>query len=64
MKKLIEMPYEDSTVIVAVDIPEEAAKAEMKKVGARQFFEEFTTPEKVDQNFGLVSEMIVKCSKP
>jgi hypothetical protein len=26
MRKLIEMPYGDSTVIVAVDVPEEAAR--------------------------------------
>src|SRR5512136_892599 len=64
MKKLIEMPYGDSTVIVAVDVPEEAAREEIRKVGREAYFEDFTTPQKVDQDFGLVSDMIYKCSKP
>jgi hypothetical protein len=64
MKKLVEMPYGDSTVIVAVEVPDEAIKSEMKSLGAKRFFEDFTTPQKVDQNFGLVSDMIIKCSKP
>jgi hypothetical protein len=64
MKKLIEMPYGDSTVIVAVDVPEEAAREEIRKVGRDSFYEDFTTPQKVDQDFGLVSDMIYKCSKP
>ena len=64
MKKLIEMPYGDSTVIVAVDIPEEATREEIRKVGRESYFEDFTTPQKVDQDFGLVSDMIYKCSKP
>jgi hypothetical protein len=64
MKKLIEMPYGDSTVIVAVDMPEEAAREEIRKVGREAYFEDFTTPQKVGEDFGLVSEMIYKCSKP
>jgi hypothetical protein len=64
MRKLIEMPYGDSTVIVAVDVPEEAAKEEIRKVGREAYYEDFTTPEKVEQDFGLVSDMIHKCSKP
>ena len=64
MRKLIEMPYGDSTVIVAVDVPEEAARDAVRKVGREAYFEDFTTPQKVDQDFGLVSDMIYKCSKP
>jgi hypothetical protein len=64
LKKLIEMPYGDSTVIVAVDVPEEAARAEIRKVGAETYYEDFTTPQKVEEDFGLVSDMIYRCSKP
>ena len=64
MKKLIEMPYGDSTVIVAVEIPNEAARDEIRKVGREAYFEDFTTPQKVGQDFGLVSKMICECSKP
>jgi hypothetical protein len=64
MRKLIEMPYEDSTIIVAVDVPEETAREEIRKVGREAYYEDFTTPQKVDQDFGLVSDMIYKCSKP
>ena len=64
MKKLIEMPYGDSTVIVAVDVPEEVARDEIRKVGREVFYEDFTSPQKVEEDFGLVSEMIYKCSKP
>lgn len=64
MRKLIEMPYGDSTVIVAVDVPEEAAKNEIRKVGREVCFEDFTSPQKVKEDFGLVSDMIYKCSKP
>jgi hypothetical protein len=64
MRKLIEMPYGDSKVIVAVDVPEEAAREEIRKVGRDVYYEDFTTPQEVDQDFGLVSEMIYKCSKP
>jgi hypothetical protein len=63
MKKLIEMPYGDSTVIVAVDVPEEAAREEIRKTGAETYYEDFT-PQKVEEDFGMVSDMIYKCSKP
>lgn len=64
MKKLIEMPYGDSTVVVSVDVPEEAAREEIRKVGRETYYEDFATPLKVEEDFGLVSDMIYKCSKP
>ena len=64
MRRLIEMPYGDSTVIVAVDVPEEAAREEVRKVGRDIYYEDFTTPQKVQEDFGLISDMIYKCSKP
>jgi hypothetical protein len=33
MRRLVEMPYGDTIVIVAMEIPKEAAKFEMKKGG-------------------------------
>jgi cellulose synthase/poly-beta-1,6-N-acetylglucosamine synthase-like glycosyltransferase len=62
MRKLIEMPYGDSTVIVALDVPEEAVKEVIRKVGRETYFEDFTTPKKVDQDFGLI--FTVKSSAP
>lgn len=63
MRKLIEMNYDDrSTILVAVDVPEELAKNEMTKVGVMDFL--FGIPEKVDQNFDTVTDMILKCSRP
>lgn len=64
MIKLIEMPYKDSTVIVAVEVPEEAAHDEIRKVGRRSYFEDLTSPQKVDQDFGVIADTIFKCSKP
>lgn len=65
MKKLIEMPYEGTTVIVAVEIPEELAKDEIHQVGAKEWLKKlFQTPEKVDQDFGLVEDMIIMYSRP
>jgi hypothetical protein len=64
MRRLIEMPYGDSTVIVAVDVPEEAAREGIRKVGREVYYEDFTTPQQVDEDFGLVSDMIYKFSKP
>ena len=64
MKKFIEMPYGEGTMIVAVDLPEELAKGEIPKSLRDAYFEDFTTPEKVDRDFGLVSDMIYNCSKP
>jgi hypothetical protein len=62
LKKLIEMPYQSgSTVMVAVEITEEQARDEISKMGAMDFL---GTPTKVDQNFGIVSDMIIKCVKP
>jgi hypothetical protein len=39
-------------------------REEIRKVRREAYFEDFTTPQKVDQDFGLVSDMIYKCSKP
>jgi hypothetical protein len=64
MRKLIEMPYGDSKVIVAVDVPEEAAREAIRKVEREAYYEDFTTPQQVKEDFGLVSDMIYKCSKP
>jgi hypothetical protein len=63
LRKLIEMPIEEgSSVWVAVDIPDEQADDEVEKVGVREFL--FGAPEKVEQNFGIVRDMILKCSRP
>lgn len=57
------MPYQDgSTVIVAVEIPEMLAREEISKTGALDGL--LGAPAKVDQSFGIVSDMIFKCAKP
>jgi len=48
--------------LVAVDIPDEQAGEEVKKVGVREIL--FGKPEKVDQNFSTIKQMILKCSRP
>ena len=62
MRKIIEMPYEDSKVLVAVDIPDIQASGEIKKVGALDWLT--GKPEPVGQDFGTITDMIIKYSKP
>ncbi len=63
MKRLIEMHHPDgSTVIVAVEIPEMQARDEISRTGALDSL--LGAPAKVDQNYGIVSDMIFKCAKP
>lgn len=62
MKKLIEMPYgKEDVILVEVDVPDEVAEEEKRRVGIRDYF---TKPEKAEKDFTVVSEMVIKCSKP
>ncbi len=62
MRKLIEMPYGDKdTILIEVDVPEEEIE-EKRKVGVLDIFKK--EPEKVDMDFTILSQMLVKCSKP
>jgi hypothetical protein len=63
MMKLIEMAYNDqSTILVAVDVPDKLANEEISGNEVRGFL--FGVPEKVDEKFNAVSDMILKCSIP
>lgn len=62
MRKIIEMPYENSKVLVAVDVPDEQAKEEIRRVGALDWLT--GKPEPVGQDFGKITDMIIKYSKP
>jgi hypothetical protein len=64
MKKLIEMPYKDGNVIVAVEVPVEAAHDEIRNVSRKSYFDDLTSPHKVEQDFGVIADMIFKCCKP
>lgn len=59
MRKLIEMPVEDGSVLVAVEIPE-GTEEEIRKVGVLDIFKSIP----VDQNFDAITDLIVKYSKP
>lgn len=58
------MHSESGPVIIAVEVPEDAATKEIRKVGREIYFEGLMIPEEVGQDFGLVCDMIFKCSKP
>ena len=63
MRKLIEMPYQEGTVLVAVDVPEELLEEdEFKKVSIQEWFKR--DPEKVDNKFSAISGAIANCSRP
>ena len=65
------MPYDDGTsVLVAVDIPEELLEVYdtdgIKKTSVSDRVRSFLkgTPEKVEENFGLLTDSIIRYSKP
>lgn len=58
------MDSKSGPVIVAVEVPEDATTREIRKVGREIYFEGLMIPEKVEQDFDLVCDMIFKCSKP
>lgn len=63
MKKIIEMPYQDETILVAVDVPNELLEEdEFRKVSILDWFKK--DPEKVENKFGAISRVIANCSKP
>ena len=63
MRKIIEMPYQEEAILVAVDVPDELTdEDDFKKVSVRDWFK--SDPEKVEINFGLLSRVIANCSKP
>jgi hypothetical protein len=63
MRKIIEMPCLEETILVAVDIPEELSdEDEFRKVGVRDWFKK--EPEKVENKFSAISRVVANCSKP